>query len=45
MINRYVLRSGSCATPLDHIRISCRHFLPADALWQLCGVRLARDLD
>ncbi len=44
MVNRYVLRGGSCATPLKHIRPSFRNFLPAKECWQFSGIRLARDV-
>lgn len=44
MVNQYVLRGASCATPVDHVRPSYRNFFPTGARWQFTGIRLARSL-
>jgi len=44
MVNQYVLRGSSSATPSGHERLTYRNFFPATARWQFTGIRLARDL-
>lgn len=43
MVNQYVLRGSSSATPVGHSRPSYRNFFPAAACWQFSGIRLASD--
>lgn len=43
MCDQWVLRGGSCATSITHIRPTYRNFFPANARWQFTGLRLARD--
>ncbi len=43
MVNQYVLRGSSFATPEGHARWSYRNFFPATARWQFTGIRLARN--
>jgi len=42
MVNQYVLRGSSLATPAGHSRDTYRNFFPANARWQFTGIRLAR---
>jgi len=42
MVNQYVLRGASLATPAGHSRNTYRNFFPAGARWQFSGIRLAK---
>jgi ergothioneine biosynthesis protein EgtB len=44
MCNQFVLRGGSCATSLSHIRRTYRNFFPSYARWQFSGIRMAQDM-
>ena len=43
MVNQYVLRGGSCVTPVGHAHLTYRNFFPASTRWAFAGLRLARD--
>ncbi|MBV1706480.1 MAG: ergothioneine biosynthesis protein EgtB [Hyphomicrobiales bacterium] len=45
MVNQYVLRGSSLATPDGHARATYRNFFNAASRWQFSGIRLSRSLD
>ena len=43
MVNQFVLRGGSCATPLAQMRHTYRTFFYPHHRWQMLGLRLAKN--
>ena len=43
MVNQFVLRGGSCATPLAQMRPTYRTFFYPHQRWQMLGLRLAKN--